>query len=92
MALVVSSHSRAVFILSCSWRSSSVSLPSLTLGGVWCLEIKEMLAVSGVCGRVGWNSWGMVRARLGVSPGVATNGVVCVRVATGVGMAESVSF
>ena len=29
---------------------------------------------------------------LGVSPGVATHGRVCVRVATGTGMAEPVSF
>ena len=72
VALVVSKCLRAMFILSCSWRSSLVSLAGLTLVGVWWWEIKEMITISSVCGRVGWSSWGMVWAMMGVSPGVAT--------------------
>ena len=63
VALVVSNCSRALFILYCIWRSSPVSLASLTLGGVWCCEIKEMPTTSGVFGMVGWSkgwaTWGM---------------------------------
>ena len=77
VALVASNCSRVTFILSCSWMSSLVSLAGLTLGGVWCLEIKEMPSMSSVCGRIGWSSWGMVGARLGVSPHVATCGHLC---------------
>ena len=50
-----------------------------------------ILAVSGVFGMVGWNRWWVTWGMLGVSPGVATCGGVCVKVATGIGMAESVS-
>ena len=91
VAQVVSNHSRAMFILSCRWRSSLVTPASPTLGRVQCWGIKEMPTISSVCGRVSWSSWGTVWVRLGVSPGVAIHGDYG-KVATRAEMAESVSF
>ena len=53
VALVVSSHSRAMFICPCNWSTSSGSLAGSTLREAWSCGIGKVLAASGIF----WHSW-----------------------------------
>ena len=89
MALVMSSHSRALFITTCTWSTSSGRHVGLVLGGNWDHAQGEMLAVSGVfnaTGREGeWLTWTVC----GTCSGVASPGEACEEVAIASGVAES---
>ena len=84
--LTVNSCSRAVSISSCSGRSLSNRAVGMTLG-----RNMYILAVSGIFSTVGWSRGWVPWGRWSFH-GAATHGEVCVRLAIGMGMAESVSI
>ena len=83
----MSSCSRAAFIFSCSGISLSDRTAGVTLGGNMYI-----LATSGVFGMVGWSKGECCEGCWGCHLVWPPMGGVCVRVATGTEMAESVSF
>ena len=90
MTLVARTYSRAAFIFSCSWRSSSVSLAGLTLGVAFGSKMKDILTTSSVYGVVSWGSGWEVWVKLGVSPDVTTQGDICMIITIEAGVAESI--
>ena len=77
VALVMSSHSRAMFSYPCNWSTSSGSPAGSALGEVWSCGRGKVLATSGIFGMVSGDGEWLMWVILGISSGVTACGDIC---------------